>query len=76
MSITNIPNTVSAEPVEVRVGQTALRRAQGERLERAVRTNWTRPEIATLFDLPFDELVFQAATMHIMPWGRYSFAHC
>lgn len=29
-----------------------------------VRTNWTRPEIATLFDLPFDELVYQAQTMH------------
>jgi biotin synthase len=29
-----------------------------------VRTDWTRPEIAALFDLPFDELVFQAATMH------------
>lgn len=29
-----------------------------------VRTDWTRPEIAALFDLPFDELVFQAATVH------------
>jgi biotin synthase len=29
-----------------------------------VRTDWTRPEIATLFDLPFDELVYQAATVH------------
>ncbi len=28
------------------------------------RTTWTRPEIATLFDLPFDELMFQAATVH------------
>ena len=30
----------------------------------AVRTDWTRPEIAALFDLPFDELVYQAATVH------------
>lgn len=30
----------------------------------AVRTDWTRPEIATLFDLPFDELMFQAQTIH------------
>ena len=29
-----------------------------------VRNNWTREEIAALFDLPFDELVFQAATVH------------
>jgi biotin synthase len=28
------------------------------------RTTWTRPEIATLFDLPFDELMFQAQTIH------------
>ena len=30
----------------------------------AVRTDWTRPEIAALFDLSFDELVYQAATVH------------
>jgi biotin synthase len=30
----------------------------------SVRTDWTREEIATLFDLPFDELVYQAATVH------------
>ena len=30
----------------------------------AVRTDWTRPEIAALFDLPFVELVYQAATVH------------
>jgi biotin synthase len=29
-----------------------------------VRTDWTREEIAALFGLPFDELVFQAATVH------------
>lgn len=29
-----------------------------------VRTDWTRPEIAGLFDLSFDELVYQAATVH------------
>lgn len=30
----------------------------------SVRTDWTREEIAALFDLPFDELVYQAATVH------------
>ncbi|MCC7394543.1 MAG: biotin synthase BioB [Sphingomonadaceae bacterium] len=29
-----------------------------------VRSDWTRDEIAALFDLPFDELVFQAASVH------------
>jgi biotin synthase len=28
------------------------------------RTDWTRAEIAALFDLPFDELMFQAQTVH------------
>src|SRR5881394_30134 len=28
------------------------------------RTNWTRPDIAALFDLPFTELVFRAAEAH------------
>ncbi len=29
-----------------------------------VRTDWTRAEIAALFDLPFDELMFRAQTVH------------
>lgn len=29
-----------------------------------VRHNWTRAEIAELFDLPFDELMFRAQTVH------------
>ena len=29
-----------------------------------IRTDWTRPEIAALFELPFTELVFRAATVH------------
>jgi biotin synthase len=28
------------------------------------RTDWTRHEIAALYDLPFDELIFQAQTVH------------
>lgn len=30
----------------------------------ALRTDWTRAEIAVLFDLPFTELLFQAASVH------------
>jgi len=29
-----------------------------------VRTDWTRPEIAALFELPFNDLMFQAQTVH------------
>jgi biotin synthase len=29
-----------------------------------VRTDWTREDIAALFDLPFDELMFRAQTVH------------
>ena len=29
-----------------------------------MRTDWTRAEIAALFDLPFTELLFQAASVH------------
>ncbi len=29
-----------------------------------IRTDWTRTEIAALFDLPFDELIYRAATVH------------
>ena len=29
-----------------------------------LRTNWTRPEIAALFDLPFGELMFRAQSVH------------
>ncbi|NJC32920.1 biotin synthase [Sphingomonas jejuensis] len=32
--------------------------------EATVRTDWTRAEIAALFDLPFTELVFRAAEVH------------
>ena len=30
----------------------------------SVRTDWTRDEIAALFDLPFNDLLFQAQTVH------------
>jgi biotin synthase len=29
-----------------------------------IRTDWTRAEIAALFELPFTELVFRAAEVH------------
>ncbi|MEQ1538690.1 MAG: biotin synthase BioB [Sphingorhabdus sp.] len=32
--------------------------------KQSIRTDWTREEIAALFDLPFDELVYQAQTVH------------
>ena len=35
-----------------------------EIMSNQVRADWTRPEIAALFDQPFDELVYQAQTVH------------
>ena len=37
---------------------------EGARHSDAPRTDWTRAEIATLFDLPFTELVLRAAEVH------------
>lgn len=36
----------------------------GARQDDGTRTDWTREEIAALFDLPFDELMFRAQTVH------------
>ena len=44
-------------PRDTRVGTGGLFRDD-------VRTNWTREEIAALFDLPFTELLFRAAEVH------------
>lgn len=33
-------------------------------IQTEARTDWTREEIAALFDLPFDELMFQAQSIH------------
>jgi len=38
--------------------------APAKDLHSPVRTNWTREEIAALFDLPFPELMFRAASVH------------
>ncbi len=40
-----------------------------------VRTDWSREEIAALFDLPFTELVFRAAAVH-RDHHRCSCARC
>lgn len=44
--------------------QDTLIRQREETAAAAVRTDWTREEIAALFDLPFTELVFRAAEVH------------
>lgn len=43
-----------------------------------IRTDWTRAEIAALFDLPFTGLLFQAAIFQrkFHPLTRYSFEPC
>lgn len=32
--------------------------------DNSLRQNWTRPEVAALFDLPFNDLLFRAQTVH------------
>ncbi|MCX7676533.1 MAG: biotin synthase, partial [Alteraurantiacibacter sp.] len=39
-------------------------KARGDAVSLQPRTDWTREEIAALFELPFTELVFRAATVH------------
>ena len=41
-----------------------LRQAHTRDRDGMIRTDWTREEIAELFDLPFTELLFRAATVH------------
>jgi len=52
----------SAFPTEPRLSPGSS--ANGNASGKDVRTDWTRDEIAALFDLPFTELVFRAATVH------------
>ncbi len=40
------------------------------------RTDWTREEMATQFDLPFDELVYQAATVQRAHHTVGQMQHC
>lgn len=58
---TSVPAQAGAHPDRSArdQGSGASRRNDGD-----VRTNWTRDEIAVLFDLPFTELVFRAASVH------------
>lgn len=60
-----------SDPHEAPADQHAPRHQQTTAVPRAnaapdsaIRNDWTREEIAALFDLPFDELVFQAASVH------------
>src|SRR3990167_11565237 len=46
------------------VQDTLLRQRETTASVASVRTDWTREEIAALFDLPFPELVFRAAEVH------------
>ena len=55
------PNPLIPSEVE---GSSAARRVSTSLDTSGVRNDWTRPEIAALFDLPFTELVFRAAEVH------------
>jgi len=69
----DVNETVRAELVEVpffadgvEKGKTSTSpaRTEMEEPQQQIRTDWTRAEIAAIFDLPFTELVFRAAETH------------
>jgi len=42
----------------------------------SVRHNWTRPEIAEIYSLPFYDLMYRAATVHRMYWNPSEVQQC
>jgi biotin synthase len=42
----------------------------------AVRRDWTKPEIAQIYQLPFHELMYRAATVHRMYWNPSEVQQC
>jgi biotin synthase len=58
---TRAPATAGPQSPERGAGRPGLRSAQ----EHEVRTDWTRDEIAALFDLPFLDLVGRAHALHV-----------
>jgi len=45
-------------------------------IEASVRHNWTKPEIAEIYSLPFHNLMYQAATVHRMYWDPAEVQQC
>eukprot|EP00579_Thalassiosira_antarctica_P008817 CAMPEP_0201901918 /NCGR_PEP_ID=MMETSP0902-20130614/54684_1 /ASSEMBLY_ACC=CAM_ASM_000551 /TAXON_ID=420261 /ORGANISM="Thalassiosira antarctica, Strain CCMP982" /LENGTH=491 /DNA_ID=CAMNT_0048435903 /DNA_START=19 /DNA_END=1495 /DNA_ORIENTATION=- len=41
-----------------------------------VRHNWTKPEIAEIYNLPFHELMYRASTVHRMYWDPAEVQQC
>ncbi len=56
--------TASLAPVDGRTPAQEGAQGNGRDAGNPVRTDWTRAEIADLFDLPFDELMYRAQTVH------------
>ena len=42
----------------------------------SVRHNWTKSEIAEIYDLPFHELMYRASTVHRMYWNSSEVQQC
>jgi len=57
-----------------RVAQNESRTANG--LTITVRTTWTKPEIAAIYNQPFHELMHQAGTVHRMFWAANEVQQC
>jgi len=54
----------AADSTDVGLGETSPTPIPSPEGEGRTRNDWTRAEIAALFDLPFDELMFRAQTTH------------
>jgi len=42
----------------------------------SIRNNWTKPEIAEIYSLPFHELMYKASTVHRMYWDPSEVQQC
>ena len=60
----DVATTAQLAPVEGRVGPKGASASSALAGGAGVRTDWTRAEIAALFDLPFHDLILRAAETH------------
>lgn len=58
------PEPVEGLPFSSQAAKKDRASTSSARTEYSVRTDWSRDEIAALFDLPFNDLLFEAQTIH------------
>jgi len=74
----NLPNDVRLPNSDLE--RSSLYQAESARsmagYEAGVRTDWTKGEVKEIFDLPFHELMYRAATVHRMFWDPKEVQQC